>query len=74
MGKLGMGRRRFRSRSCFRIRTVWSKYVSFMSSHSQLNFYIFVVFVIMGVGSIMGLIILIGEILVHKIKKYLKQD
>ena len=66
MGKLGMGRRRFESRNYFRIGTVWSKYVLFISSHSHLIFYIFVVFVVLGVGYIMGLIILIGEIVVHR--------
>ena len=37
-------------------------------SHSQLNFDIFAEFVVLGVGSIMGLIILIGEIIIHRIK------
>ena len=46
----------------------------FVLSHSQLNFYIFAVFVVLGVGSIMGLIILIGEIIIHRIKKKLRKD
>ena len=40
----------------------------FILSHSQFNFYIFAVFVVLGVGSISGLIILIGEMIIHRIK------
>ena len=74
MGKLGMGRGRFKSRGCFRIGAVWSKYVLFISSRSQNDFYIFVAFVILGVGFSMGLLILIGEIIIHRIKKKLQKD
>ena len=38
-------------------------------SHSQLNFYIFAIFVVLGVGSIMGPLILIGEQNFEKMKR-----
>ena len=41
---------------------------------STFKFYIFAVFVVLGVGYIMGLIILIGEIIIHRIKKKLRKD
>ena len=46
----------------------------FILSRSQLNFCIFAVFVVLGVGYIMGLMILVGEIVIHKIKKKLRKD
>ena len=46
----------------------------FFNPFSSFKFYIFAVFVVLGVGSIMGLIILIGEIIIHRIKKKLRKD